>query len=331
MQTFPFKGAIVAIDDEIKRSEWLKLFSIPNNIFQFVYLKEVNLYKMRQIKIVHKAVYEPIDDLETYRAVPTDTLAMNTLDPFIFLNHHGRQEYKPNNKGLPFGPHPHRGFETVTFILEGDLTHKDSSGGSSTIHAGGVQWMTAGSGLTHAEISSDDFKANGGPLELLQLWLNLPKKYKMTPPRYQGLQNKEIPVKAYDEGKVKANIIAGEWDDVKGPVKTLTDIHLSLLEVSEGAHVTFTIPKGQNIFLYVVSGEIKVNGSEVKMHHLPEFDHSGETVEIKGLKEAKLIFGYATPYQEPFFAYGPFVMNTKEEIQEAYDDYKKGRFNDFQL
>jgi redox-sensitive bicupin YhaK (pirin superfamily) len=111
---------------------------------------------------------------------------MNLLDPFIFLNHHGRQKYLPNNHGLPFGPHPHRGFETVTFILEGDLMHKDSSGASSIITEGGVQWMTAGKGLIHAEISSDVFKAKGGPLELLQLWINLPAKFKMTEPKYTG-------------------------------------------------------------------------------------------------------------------------------------------------
>src|SRR5450759_363315 len=137
---------------------------------------------MKTIKANHKAEYEPIADLVTYRAMPTNHVAMNQLDPFIFLNHHGWQEYSPNNNGLPFGPHPHRGFETVTFILEGDLTHKDSSGATSVIKAGGVQWMTAGSGLVHAEISSDEFKKKGGPLEILQLWVNLPAKHKMTQP-----------------------------------------------------------------------------------------------------------------------------------------------------
>lgn len=112
---------------------------------------------MKTIKANHQAMYEPIADLVTYRAMPTEHVQMNQLDPFILLNHHGLQEYKPGNHGLPFGPHPHRGFETVTFIIEGDLTHKDSSGATSVINAGGVQWMTAGSGLVHAEISSEDF------------------------------------------------------------------------------------------------------------------------------------------------------------------------------
>src|SRR5512147_1672581 len=138
---------------------------------------------MKTIKAHHKAEYEPIGDLVTYRVMPNNHIPMNQLDPFIFLNHHGWQQYAPNNNGLPFGPHPHRGFETVTFILEGDLMHRDSSGVSSVIKAGGVQWMTAGRGLIHAEVSSDEFKKNGGPLEILQLWINLPAKYKMTEPR----------------------------------------------------------------------------------------------------------------------------------------------------
>ncbi|HVG40743.1 MAG TPA: pirin family protein, partial [Chitinophagaceae bacterium] len=148
---------------------------------------------MKKIKAIHKAVYEPIGDLVTYRALPANGVAMNQLDPFIFLNHHGFQQYPPHNNGLPFGPHPHRGFETVTFILQGDLMHKDSSGGGSIISAGGVQWMTAGKGLIHAEISSEEFKQKGGQLEILQLWINLPAKYKMVAPKYIGLQQKDIP------------------------------------------------------------------------------------------------------------------------------------------
>lgn len=285
-----------------------------------------NLNFMRQIKHVHKAVYEPIADLVTYRAMPTDTLPMNAIDPFIFLNHHGRQEYLPVNAGLPFGPHPHRGFETVTFIVDGDVLHKDSSGSTSIITAGGVQWMTAGSGVTHAEISSDQFKNQGGALEILQLWINLPKRLKMTEPKYIGLQKEDIPVKEFDGGKAKANIISGIWDDVEGPVKSLTDVHLCSIQLREGSHLNFRIPKEQNIFLYVVSGEVRVNGSDIGMHHLPEFDHSGEIVEIKGNTDSFILFGYATPFNEPFFPYGPFVMNTREEIMEAYQDLKDGKF-----
>jgi redox-sensitive bicupin YhaK (pirin superfamily) len=281
---------------------------------------------MRTIKAVHKALYEPIGNLVTYRAMPTEAVGMNQLDPFIFLNHHGWQEYGPMNNGLPFGPHPHRGFETVTFILEGDLTHKDSSGAASVISEGGIQWMTAGSGLIHAEISSEEFKKKGGPLEILQLWVNLPATHKMTAPKYIGLQKENIPKVEWDEGKVTAHLVSGNWEGAKGAVEPLTDIHLASLNFKEGGKKTFTVPKDQTIFLYVVKGELNINGKDVRMHHLVEFLNDDETIEIKANRNAVILFGYATPFKEPFVAYGPFVMNSKEEIMQAYDDYNKGKF-----
>lgn len=281
---------------------------------------------MKTIKAKHKAVYEPIADLITYKAMPTPTAPMNVIDPFILLNHHGRQEYHPHNNGLPFGPHPHRGFETVTFIVEGDLTHKDSTGTESVIHAGGIQWMTAGSGLIHSETSSDEFKAKGGPLELLQLWVNLPASLKMTEPKYTGLQKEQIPFEAFDHGKVKAHYISGSWNGKEGAVKPLTDIHLSYIAFEEGGKYEIQVPKDQNVLLYVVKGELKINGDDVRIHHLVEFNHDGQVIEMKANTEALLLFGWATPYHEPFFAYGPFVMNTREEVQQAYKDLKNGVF-----
>jgi quercetin 2,3-dioxygenase len=286
---------------------------------------------MRTIKAIHKAVYEPIADLMTYRAMPTQKVPMNLLDPFIFLNHHGRQKYLPKNGGLPFGPHPHRGFETVTFILEGDLVHKDSKTGSSVIKAGGIQWMTAGRGLVHAEVSSDEFRLKGGPLEILQLWVNLPAKHKMTEPKYIGLQSGEIPVVEYDGGKVKAHIISGEWHGKGGPVKPLTDISLCWIDLESGGKVQFEVPVEMNVFFYVVKGAVRVNDKDVLVHHLVEFHHDGDEINILAESDAVILFGYATPFNEPFMAYGPFVMNTKEEVMQAYDDYNKGLFGSGEL
>lgn len=281
---------------------------------------------MKIIKTNHLAVSDPVGDLVTYRAMPTSTIDMNRIDPFIFLNHHGWQEYKPGNIGLPFGPHPHRGFETVTFILEGDLTHKDSSGSESVISGGGVQWMTAGSGLVHSEISSEEFKKNGGPLELLQLWVNLPAKHKMTKPAYKGLQKDEIPTVSWDEGKVTASIISGLWDGKEAPVKPLTDIHLASIRFQIGGKHTFSIDPDKTVFLYVVKGKILVNGEAAGKHHLVEFNHEGKIIEIKAQADAYILFGYATPFREPFVAHGPFVMNTQAEIIQAYEDYHAGKF-----
>ncbi len=154
----------------------------------------------RTVARLHPARRDDIGDLITRRPLPGADLPQ--VDPFLFLNHHGPQTYPPNNRGLPFGPHPHRGFETVTFILEGELSHADSGGGESIIGPGGVQWMTAGSGLIHAELSPESFKRDGGPMEILQLWVNLPSRLKMTAPNYVGLQAADIPKVALDDGRV---------------------------------------------------------------------------------------------------------------------------------
>lgn len=278
---------------------------------------------MRSIKKIHKAEYRPIADLVTYSPMPTGELQM--IDPFLFLNHHGPQTYGPNNNGLPFGPHPHRGMETVTFILEGDISHKDSGGNESVIYSGGVQWMTAGSGLIHAEISSDDFKKFGGDLEILQLWVNLPANLKMTKPTYRGLQQDDIPTVAFDEGKITARVVSGELKNTKGAFDTLSPINLSVINFKTTGKLELNIPKEHNIFFYVIKGELKVNGESAKALHLVEFENNEETLNIEALADSTLLFGHARPFNEPVVARGPFVMNTMEEIDEAYKDYQAGK------
>jgi quercetin 2,3-dioxygenase len=286
---------------------------------------------MRTIKALHKAQYEPIADLVTYRAMPTHSLMMNVLDPFLFLNHHGWQEYPPNNSGLPFGPHPHRGFETVTFIIEGDLVHKDSETAASQIKAGGVQWMTAGKGLVHAEVSSEEFKQRGGPLEILQLWVNLPARHKMTEPKYIGLQREDIPTVKLDDGRVALNPVSGNWNGTMGAIDPLTDIELASVYFKEGGQAGFSVPKEKNILFYVVKGKVQVNGREAAEHQIAKFGNDDEEININADTDAIILFGHATPFREPFAAYGPFVMNTREEINQAYEDFNKGLFGKQQL
>ncbi len=279
---------------------------------------------MRTIKKIHKAEYSPIADLVTYRAMPTRSVEQ--IDPFLFLNHHGFQTYSPNNDGLPFGPHPHRGFETVTFILKGDIMHKDSGGFESTIEAGGVQWMTAGKGLIHAEVSSQNFKKEGGDLEILQLWVNLPAKYKMTDPNYVGLQKKDIPDVELDGGKVTINAVSGNWEGTPGAFTPLADIQLATLNFKSGGKLDIDIAEGRNIFFYVINGKLKVNGREAEMHSLVEFNNDGSQVSVEAASDAVLLLGHAEPFNEPVVAQGPFVMNTQQEITEAYNDYRAGKF-----
>ena len=282
---------------------------------------------MRTIKNTYKAESRPIADLVTHSPMPTRQLRM--IDPFLFLNHHGPQQYQAGNRGLPFGPHPHRGMETVTFILEGDIAHRDSAGNNSVIQGGGVQWMTAGKGLIHSEVSSDKFKEEGGPLEILQLWVNLPAKLKFSKPKYEGLQKEEIPQTFFNEGKVRAQVVSGILDTTTGAFKTLTDITLSTLFFESGGVFNIEVPKDHNILCYVIRGEIKINGEIIQSLHLAEFNNDDEKIRIEALAESILLFGHAVPFNEPVVAQGPFVMNTVEEIDKAYEDYQQGRFEKY--
>ena len=280
---------------------------------------------MRTIKKIHQAQYAPIADLETYRALPT--ASVDYIDPFLFLNHHGPQVYATPNNGLPFGPHPHRGMETVTFILEGDIAHKDSSSGQeSVINAGGVQWMTAGRGLIHAEVSSQKFKREGGPLEILQLWVNLPASRKMVEPFYKGVQQDDIPKRTLDNGRVIAELVSGAWEGQKAAFESASNILLSVIRFQSGGKVTLSVPEDHNIFFYVISGKLSVGDSEVAALRLAEFNQDGGEVTVKASEESVLLFGHAQPFNEPVVAQGPFVMNTQEEIQQAYQDYEQGKF-----
>lgn len=278
---------------------------------------------MKAIKKLHKAIYEPIADLTTFRAMPTGSI--QHLDPFLFLNHHGPQNYPPNNQGLPFGPHPHRGFETLTFILQGDITHRDSETGESVIKAGGIQWMTAGSGLIHAEVSSEEFKQKGGMEEVIQLWLNLPSHLKMTQPNYIGLQSDAIPAISVDGGNVTVHLVSGEWKGTTGPVNSLTNLLTSWITLKSGGTFRTEVATERNILFYVVNGNIEVNDVEVATHTLVEFAATGEEIVVHAKSDATLVFCHGASFNEPIVAYGPFVMNSEAEIQQAIQDYQRGK------
>jgi len=280
------------------------------------------LVALKSVLDLHEALRDDIGDLVTRRPLPGPRVAQ--IDPFLFLNHHGPQVYPPGNSGLPFGPHPHRGFETVTFILAGSLAHLDSGGHASVIDAGGVQWMTAGAGLVHAELSPDSFKAQGGPLEILQLWVNLPARLKMTEPRYVGLQRDDLPVVAREGARLQ--LIAGAFDGVSGPVRTLADVFMSVLELAPGGRLRIEGLAGRNVFLYVARGDAEACGRAAGQFRLVEFDEAGDAIELGSAGGATLLFGHAAPLREPVVAQGPFVMNTHEEIRAAFMDYRMGRF-----
>jgi len=270
---------------------------------------------------LHPAHRDDIGDLVTRRPLPGPGL--DHLGAFLFLNHHGPQTYRPGNAGLPFGPHPHRGFETVTFILEGELAHRDSAGHESVIGAGGVQWMTAGSGLVHAEVSPERFKRSGGPLEILQLWVNLPAAHKMTPPRYTGVQAEAIPAIGCDGAQV--HLVAGDWHGQLGPIESITGVFMTFLTMQPGSQLSFGGIAGRDLFLNVAHGAVRIDGTDVPKFNLAQLSPA-ESIAIEAREQSLVLFGHADPIDEPVVAYGPFVMNTEEEIREAIRDYQAGKF-----
>ncbi|MGC1301502.1 MAG: pirin family protein [Caulobacteraceae bacterium] len=278
----------------------------------------------RRIVRQHQAFRDDIGDLVTRRPLPGPALAH--LDPFLFLNHHGPQVYPPGNRGLPFGPHPHRGFETVTFILSGELAHRDSGGHESVIHAGGAQWMTAGAGLVHSELSPASFMRTGGPLEILQLWVNLPARLKMAKPAYIGLEASDLAAIRGSDDRVTVELVSGTLDGRAGPIQSLTDIHLMVVKAKAGGAIDLPVAPGRAVFLYVVGGDITVDGAPASAQHLIELDQEGDAVRIAATSDAVALFGHGLAYGEPIVSHGPFVMNTREEIVRAIEDYQAGRF-----
>jgi redox-sensitive bicupin YhaK (pirin superfamily) len=273
---------------------------------------------LRTIRKQYPALRDDIGELHTWRPLPNDELQQ--IDPFLFLNHHGPQVYPPRNRGLPFGPHPHRGFETVTFIVEGSLTHRDTGGHESVIETSGVQWMTAGRGLEHEEVSPPEFLERGGPLEILQLWINLPSRLKFTEPRYVGLQKDEIA--SFENGGVIVNLISGDWNGHRGPIESLTDVTMMTIALLAGSRIVLPAPRGRNVFFYIVRGKLTIGDA----FHLVDWNNDGDEIEVEAIDDAFILFGHAKPYGEPVVAHGPFVMNTREEIVQAIRDYQAGKF-----
>jgi quercetin 2,3-dioxygenase len=274
----------------------------------------------RTIRRQHPPHREDIGDLVTRRPAHP----MEQVNPFLFINHHGPQVYPPRNSGLPFGPHPHRGFETVTFIVEGSLVHRDTAGHESAISAGGIQWMTAGRGIEHSETSSPEFLEHGGPLEILQLWINLPARLKMAEPHYTGLQKDDIP--SFDVDGATVSPIAGNWKGHAAPIQSLTGHNLMTVRLRASAHITLPAPQDRTVFLYVVQGEVTIAGESAREFHLVEMENDGDAIEVEATADALLIFGDAEPLDEPIAAYGPFVMNTRDEITRTIREYQMGGF-----
>jgi hypothetical protein len=268
------------------------------------------------------------DGFRVHNFFPSEPkIGLDGMSPFFLMDYGSKWNVPPSDIPKGVGVHPHRGFETVTIAYHGRVAHHDSAGNSGVIYEGDVQWMTAGAGVLHKEYHEKEFSRKGGVFQMVQLWVNLPAKFKMTPAKYQAIENKNMAKFSSGDGKSSVEIIAGEYNGLKGPAFTFSPVNLFNAKLSAGAKTEFSFRKEFNTGMLVIEGELKINNSKTA----PEdnfilFGHDGDDIIIEAVKDSIVLVLSGEPLREPISSYGPFVMNTQAEIKQAYDDYYNGKF-----
>lgn len=248
------------------------------------------------------------------------------ISPFLLFDYAGPMEFPPTEKRLGVGEHPHRGFETVTIVYSGEVEHRDSSGGGGGIGPGDVQWMTAASGLVHEEFHGREFARRGGMFEMVQLWVNLPAKDKMSPPHYQSILNSQIPVLSLSHGQGSVRVIAGQFDGVTGPARTFTPIHVWDLRLASERQICLPVSGGYTTILAVLKGSVRIDGAEtIGPAEIALFEREGDHICIDSAEDTTALLLCGEPIDEPIVGSGPFVMNSAEEIRQAMVDYQSGK------
>jgi redox-sensitive bicupin YhaK (pirin superfamily) len=259
-----------------------------------------------------------------FSAIPD---AVHKLDPFLLLDYHPEYDYPPTSRPRGVGVHPHRGFETVTFAFQGSVAHHDSSGGGGVIGPGDVQWMTAAAGILHKEYHEESYARRGGPFQMVQLWVNLPRAYKMAAPRYQPLLAAEMGEVTLPDAAGVVRVIAGEYQGVKGPAKTFTPIQVYDARLNTGGVLELSFSASQTVALLVMKGEIAIDDTAVaRENDFVVFAREGERISLRASSEAQILVLNGEPLREPIVQHGPFVMNTRHEILEAVTDFSAGKF-----
>lgn len=259
-------------------------------------------------------------------------LTMQRMDPFIMLDYGAKFYFPPSpSKAKGVGVHPHRGFETVTVAYKGSVAHHDSGGGGGVISEGDVQWMTAASGVLHKEYHSEEFSKTGGDFQMVQLWVNLPAKDKMSTPKYQSISNDQIPKIPVPNNGGEIEVIAGNYEGITGAATTFSPIHMMNAKLKFGGEASFSFPPHFNTGLLVIEGSIIVNGVEdVPLDHFALFTNTGDTFTIKSAEDSIVLILSGEPLRESIAAHGPFVMNTRQEIMQAFEDYENGKFGELE-
>ena len=282
--------------------------------------------KLNTIKNVGKSDFINMGPIELRQPIPTKEIEM--IDPFVLLHHYGPYQISEESNSFDLGPHPHRGFEPVTFLIQGEQLHRDSLGHESVVKAGDVQWTTAGRGIIHAEGPTKEFVQRGGTLEGIQLWLNLPAEKKMIPANYQHVKSEDFPIITSEDNKVNIQIIAGNLEDKSGKIKTQTAVSAFMIDVEKDGYYELKISKNEQSLLYLLQGNVIINDTDTLVedeNQLIEFQQDGEGFSIKGNEKSKLLFLSGVPIKEHVTSWGPYVMNTQTEIMEAMRDYQQGK------
>ncbi|MFC1785466.1 pirin family protein [Candidatus Neomarinimicrobiota bacterium] len=287
---------------------------------------------MPKLKKIEKIISAPPhhwvgDGFKVHTLFPSQEIDKSRMSPFFLFDYNAKTEFPPSDVPRGVDPHPHRGFETVTIAFHGSVAHHDSIGNSGVIHEGDVQWMTAGSGILHKEYHEKSFSEKGGLFQMVQLWVNLPAKYKMSKPKYQALVHDKMGKVRLPNNSGIVNIIAGEYHNIKGPAKTFTPINLFDIRLDKNADVIFELPENYNSAILILDGTITINNFDtVQADQFVLFENEGITVNISATKDSVILLLSGEPINEPIFQYGPFLMNTKKEIIEAFDDFNNGKF-----
>jgi len=284
--------------------------------------KVLGVYRNQNIHWVGDGV--PVKNLMSY-----DRLGQ-AISPFLLLDYAAPYHFSPTTEQHGVGSHPHRGFETVTLADQGEVSHRDSSGGGGQIKAGDVQWMTAGAGLVHEEFHSEEFAKHGGLFEMVQLWVNLPAAHKMTPPKYQSIAAQNIPVIELQDGAGHIRVIAGEYEQHAGPASTYSPVNVWDGELKADHVHHFHVPVQHTTLLVLLSGELMLNGTQrVQDSSIVMFAQDDDTeIQLQAIQESKFLLLTGQPLNEPIQGYGPFVMNTKDEITQAFHDFNEGKFGE---
>ena len=249
------------------------------------------------------------------------------MSPFFLMDYNSKIDFSPRENPRGVDVHPHRGFETVTIAFHGKVAHHDSAGNSGVITPGGVQWMTAGSGVLHKEYHEKEYSAQGGPFQMVQLWVNLPAKDKMTTPKYQGLNNEQMGKYIIPEDGGVVDVIAGDFKGVKGPASTFTPINMYVIRLKQGKRLEFDLPASYNTGLLVPEGAVKFNDeAQANTDEFALFQNDGETITVEALEDAVILVLNGEGIDEPIAAHGPFLMNTYDEIHQAIKDFSTGKF-----